>query len=312
MIKHPLRLTLSVVALTFLSATPSFAVNKDMVQLQTQVQALQEAVARLQQSNDKELGRIQQLIEQTSDSVNRMTSTVSDLQKQLQTVQSAQSGKSDQVSGQIQAMNDSIDEIKTRMGGLDKSLRDIQSQQQSISASLQTLTQPPAAAAPTDGTAVPSSPLTSVAPGPLGPPSRSTSTPAAAPVETLYRAAFSDYQSAKNAVATGEFNDVIHFYPNNDLAGNAYFYLGEIDFHEKKYANAVKNFDHVLEQYPDNKKAPAAHLHKGESLIAQNQTSAGERELQALIARFPNSAEATLARNRLAALGVRTTPPRTR
>ena len=62
----------------------AFAVNKDMVQLQTQIQQLQDAVARLQQSNDERMGVMKDLIQQTADSVNRMSSTVDTLHKQMQ------------------------------------------------------------------------------------------------------------------------------------------------------------------------------------------------------------------------------------
>ena len=61
---------------------PAHAVNKDMIQLQTQVQQLQDAVARLQQSNDERMGVLKDLVQQTADSVNKMSVTVNGLQAQ--------------------------------------------------------------------------------------------------------------------------------------------------------------------------------------------------------------------------------------
>jgi TolA-binding protein len=84
-----------------LTAPPAFAVNKDMVQLQTQVQDLQQAVAHLQQSNDERMGVLRDLVQQTADSVNKMSSTVTALQQQMRTQQEASGGKLDQVSGQV-------------------------------------------------------------------------------------------------------------------------------------------------------------------------------------------------------------------
>ena len=55
------------------AASPAFAVNKDMVQLQTQVQQLQDAVAHLQQSNDERMGVLNDLVQQSADSVNKMS-----------------------------------------------------------------------------------------------------------------------------------------------------------------------------------------------------------------------------------------------
>jgi hypothetical protein len=65
------------------AASPLFAANKDMIQLQTQVQQLQDAVARLQQSNDESMGVMKDLVQQTADSVNRMTVSVDALQRGL-------------------------------------------------------------------------------------------------------------------------------------------------------------------------------------------------------------------------------------
>src|SRR5215475_6819324 len=97
-----------------LSAPRAFAVNKDMVQLQTQVQTLQDSVARLQQSNDERMGVLKDLVQQTADAVNKMSVSIGTMQKQIQTQQDAQGAKIDQISGQIQSLNDSLDELKTR------------------------------------------------------------------------------------------------------------------------------------------------------------------------------------------------------
>ena len=68
-------------------ASPAFAVNKDMVQLQTQVQQLQDAVARLQQSNDERMGVMKDLVQQSADAVNKMSTSIDSLQKQMQAQQ---------------------------------------------------------------------------------------------------------------------------------------------------------------------------------------------------------------------------------
>jgi len=66
----------ALLAAVFLCSLPAFAVSKDMVQLQTQIQQLQDAVARLQQSNDERMGVMKDLIQQSADSVNRMSVTL--------------------------------------------------------------------------------------------------------------------------------------------------------------------------------------------------------------------------------------------
>ena len=73
----------------------------------------------------------------------------------------------------------------------------------------------------------------------------------------------SDYNAAEYKLAGGEFQDVIHYYPMDDMAGTAQFYLGEIAYREGKYDEAVKDYNAVLEGFSGNAKAPAAQLHKG-------------------------------------------------
>jgi tol-pal system protein YbgF len=280
-----------------LPAPPAHAVSKEMIQLQTQVQQLQDALQHLQQSNDQQMGVLQHLVEQTADSVNRMSQTLTTLQQQVQTQETQGGGKVDQLSGQIQGVNDSIDELKTRMAKLDKSLQDIQSQLQNVNAQ-------PGGMAPGGMTAQPGQPGQ---PGPaMGQPGAQQ--PQAPPVDQLYQSALRDYTSARYDVASGEFGDVIKFYPQDDLAGNAYFYLGEIAYRKGDYPTAIHNYDAVLEQFSGNPKAPAAQLRKGLAELDSNQRDAGIRDLRALIQRYPQTPEAAQGRSRLNGMGVRITP----
>jgi len=298
---------------------PAFAANKDMVQLQTQVQQLQDAVARLQQSNDERMGVMKDLIQQSADSVNRMSVTINAIQKQVQSQQDAQNGKIDQVSGQIQSLNDSVDEIKARIGSLQKLMQDVQSQQQSMSANMQNVPQTGGSASPTPASSgsetTPFNPPAPIvrrgkpsADGPLAAAPAPSGGSAAPPADELYKTALGDYMSAKYALASSEFGDVIKNYPDNPLAGNAYYYQAEINYRGGRYADAIKAYDSVLEQYSDSNKVPVSHLHKGMALVALNQKDAGVREFRTLIQRFPNSPEAMQARSKLSGMGVTVAP----
>ena len=115
--------------------------SKEMIELETKVQLLLDAVSKLQQSNDERMGVLKDLVQQNSDSVNRMSVTVDNLQKQITAQQTTQGGKIDTVSGQIQSLNDSLDELKARMNRLEKTLNDVSTQQQSIIPVIQNLPQ---------------------------------------------------------------------------------------------------------------------------------------------------------------------------
>ena len=315
--KKSISIALAFSLCAFITALPARAANKEMVQLQTQVQQLQDAVARLQQSNDERMGVLKDLVQQTADSVNKMSVTVDGLQKHSAARQEAETAKLDQVSGQVQSLNDSLDELKARLNAISKALGDVQNQQQSINAKIDNFAQPaaavPAVNPPVTQPDTTTAPATK-APSPTTPAGKKVKPvaegPAAPPVESLYQTAYGDYNAAKYTLAAAEFNDVIKFYPDSNLSGNAYFYLGEMDYRASKFSAAAKNYDKVIEQFPGNNKTAISHLRKGESLIALKQTDAGIRELRSLIQRFPNSPEALQARSKLNGMGVPITPRR--
>lgn len=290
-------------------ALPSYAVNRDMVQLQTQVQQLQDAVARLQQSNDERMGVLKDLVQQTADSVNRMTANMDELQKRVAAQSDASGQKVDQVSTQVQTLADSVDELKARLGRMEKLLQDVQNQQQSMNAKLDGGA---TATSALPATSTPAGAPIEVAPTATKSGGQNATTfeeapqsqaPAAPPIKDLYETAYGDYVGGKYPLASAEFGDVIKFYPDNPLAGNAYFYLGEIALKANKPASAAKNYDRLLEQYPGNPKIPVAHLRKAQALSDMKQTDAAARELRSLIQRFPNSPEAARARTKLSAMG---------
>jgi tol-pal system protein YbgF len=279
-----------------IAAPPARAASKEMIQLQTQVQALQDMLQQMQQSNSEKMGVLQHLVEQTADSVNKMSANMDALAATVKTQNDATAAKVDGVSGQVQSLNDSIDELKARMAGLNKAIQDLQAQSQTIAA------QQPMQSAPGGG-AQPGQSQTGA-----GQPAPQPAAPQAPPVGDLYQSALRDYNSARYDVAGSEFGDVLKYYPQDDLAGNAQFYLGEIAYRQGNYPVAIKAYDATVEQYSGNPKIPAAQLRKGEALIALNQKDAGVRELRSLIQRYPQTPEAQQARSRLNAMGVRITP----
>ena len=296
---HWLRVTTLIAFASLLSMPPAHAVSKEIVELQTQVQQLQDAIAQMKQSNDERLGAIINLVQQNTDNVNKMTATVGQLQQAMAAQNENGGGKIEQISGQLQSLNDSVDELKTRIGRLDTAMQNIQAQLQNTPANV-----------PTGGSALPPSQNPGMAANQSAP---ANNGPAAAmpmqaqtpPLQQTYQSALRDYNSGKYAVASSEFGDVVHYYPQDDLAGNAQFYMGEIAYRQGKYADAVKSYDAVLEQFPGNNKAPAAELRKGESLLAINQKDAGVRELRSLIQRYPMTPEAQEGRSKLNGMGVR-------
>src|SRR4051812_45126937 len=55
------------------TATPALAVSKEIIQLQTQVQQLQDQMAQMKQSFDERMGVLQHLVEQSTDNMNKVS-----------------------------------------------------------------------------------------------------------------------------------------------------------------------------------------------------------------------------------------------
>ena len=236
--RHSRRLAPALLLFAMLTARPAHAVSKDMVQLQTQVQELIDNLARLQQSNDQQAGVLKDLVQQTVDSVNKMSVVVNGMQLKLQNQSDAQGTRNDQISGQVQALNDSLDELKARMGRMEKTLSDLQSQAQTTNAALSNLPGVGGGAAvstprPASTTAAPSGPAPSASSSPVGsalppPPAAGRADAGGPSAGDMYRAAYGDYMAGKYPLASSEFNDLIKAYPDDNLSGNSFFYLGEI------------------------------------------------------------------------------------
>jgi tol-pal system protein YbgF len=258
----------------WLAVTPAWGASKEMIQLQTQVQQLQEQMTAMQRSFDERMGVMKNLVEQDTDAINKVTVALTTLQTTLQKQQGDSGAHVDQLSGQIQSLNDTLDELKARLAKVSKQLEDMQSSQQSLAAqqATQQAQQQAAAQAP--------------------------------PPDVLYNNALRDYNGDKNDLATQEFSDYVKFYPNTDLAGNCYFYLGEIQFRQGNYQQAAQSYDQVMQNFPTGNKTASAQLKKGFALIELGKQDDGVTELRHLIQRYPKSNEALQARERLRKLGV--------
>jgi tol-pal system protein YbgF len=229
------------------------------------------------------------LVDQTTDGVNKLNASVTDLNRSLQQQNTAAGTHTDQVSTQVQALQDSLDELKGRIAKLSKQLDDMQAAQQNLNA------QP----APGANGASPAA----------GPQGAATQAP---PPDVLYNNGLRDYNSGKYDIASQEFNDYLKYYANTDLAGNAQFYLADISYKQGNYEEAIKGYDAVLEQYPGGNKTAAAQLRKGVAEVEMGDRAAGLKDLQMVVNRYPRTIEATEARDRIRKLGTSRKPSPTR
>jgi tol-pal system protein YbgF len=252
--------------------------KSQLIQIQTQLQLMQDNMARMETSFNERMGVMKDLLTQQIDNVNKMGTTVQNLQKTLGQQTTDAGSKVDQISGQVQALHDSVDELKARLAKVSKQLDDMQTSQQNISA--------PVGAQ-------------SVGAGP----GAASNVPQAPPADQLYNDGLRDYNANKNDLASQEFTQYLQAYGNTDLAGNAQFYLGEIAYRQANFSGAVTAYNKVLDQYPGGNKTASAQLKKAYALLELGQRDAGVQELRSLISRYPKSPEALQARDRLTKLG---------
>ena len=158
-----------------------------------------------------------------------------------------------------------------------------------------------ALAAPVDGsgTATSVAPTASADGAPLA-----ANDPAAE--KRAYDEAFMALKDGRYAESARRFQSFISQYPDSDLAGNAYYWLGESYYVTQNYRVALETFDTLLARFPANQKATDALLKTGYCQYELKQWDAAERTLTDVTTRYPETTVARLAQGRLRALRLET------
>jgi tol-pal system protein YbgF len=117
--------------------------------------------------------------------------------------------------------------------------------------------------------------------------------------ETVYYAAYSDYIKKNYPLAIQGFRQFIQMFPQNGLADNSLYWIGECYYSQKMYQEAVNTFTELIDNYSDGDKIPDAILKKGFALIEMGNQSEGISVLKELVSRFPLSEEASLAQQKI-------------
>ena len=303
-----------------LGPAPVGAVAREIVELQTSMNQLIQGQQAIQTQLTQSEAVEKTLIEQSLDSVNKLSGTMNSLQKSVQDLQANSGARLDSMSTQVQGVSDNLQESLARMGKLNQQLTDIQNSIQGIDSKLSTgapapspaASMPPGAsngslpnAAPNAGSAYGTPPT---APGSASSPyvpSASPAGPASLPsADLLYSNGLRDYSGRKYDLATQEFQDYLKYYPTTELASNAEFYLGQIAYSQEQYQQAIDAFSRVIDNYPKSFKLAPAHLLKGLSLVAAGQKASGIRELRLVIHNYPGTDEERRARTKLHDMGL--------
>lgn len=140
------------------------------------------------------------------------------------------------------------------------------------------------------------------------PASVDTAAPAADPAaeKAAYNEAFAALKDGRYAESARRFQGFIDQYPGSELAGNAYYWLGESYYVTQNYKVAQESFETLLQRFPQSQKAPDALLKIGYAQYEQKQWDAAEATLSQVIQTYPDTTSARLAQGRLRALKMET------
>lgn len=117
--------------------------------------------------------------------------------------------------------------------------------------------------------------------------------------QTLYNNAYLDLTRGDYKLALVGFNDFLKYFPENDLAVNAQYWIGECFYAQGLYHIAFDEFQNVIIRYPNGSKVPAALLKMGYSANKMGDKENAKKYLQMVIQKFPHSEEARLAKQQL-------------
>ena len=114
--------------------------------------------------------------------------------------------------------------------------------------------------------------------------------------ENLYQSAFAQLKSENYDAAQKQFEEFLERYPEDNLAGNAQYWLGETYYVRSNYEQAAKTFAAAYKKYPDNAKAPDNILKMGMSLAGMGRTDDACVALGQVESKYAAEAPSVMAR----------------
>jgi tol-pal system protein YbgF len=258
------------------------ATQQDLLQLRTELAQTREAAQRAKADTDSLAAQVERRAREQSAERERQARALTE--------------RLDGLASSLAALTARVDELATRVEALARQVR--------------------AAAAPPAAPARPApAPAPAAPPGPaVAGPTRPTT--GALQPRDVYQAAYIDFSKGSYSLAIAGFREFLRRYPDQDLAGNAQYWIGEAylslargytssgqaDKATESLNQAVLEFRKVLANYPRGEKVSTALWKEALALIELKQPQVAQQRLQYLVDNFPQAEETPLARERLAAL----------
>jgi len=124
--------------------------------------------------------------------------------------------------------------------------------------------------------------------------------PASESAPQLYERALKKIREEQQLAAGRELMETfLKRYPEDALAINAAYWVGETYYAEKAYEKAILQFEDIIQKYGEHPKVASALLKQALAFESSGDTATSKLLLQRVIERFPLSEEATMARKKL-------------
>jgi tol-pal system protein YbgF len=136
-------------------------------------------------------------------------------------------------------------------------------------------------------------------------------TPTGAPVDTsaapgqagkLYQTAMQQYRRGAYGTARSGLQAFLQRYPDNQLAPDAQYYIGETYAQQSQPEKALDAYARVLQLFPNSRRAPAALYKSGLLEVQRGNVQDARTYFSRVVRGYPDSDEAGLARQQLAKL----------
>ena len=209
-----------------------------------------------------------------------------------------------QLRGEIERLGYEIEQLKRKQRDIYLDIDQRISTLRSEPASTAAPTTPPATAdqtarvpAPVAPSAAPA-PVTDLTPEPAAPVDR-------AQIQAEYQAAYAllSPQQRRYAESAKAFEVFLEKYPQDELAANAQYWLGEAHYVSQQNAAALAAFEKVMSDHPKSTKAPGALFKIGRLHQAAGKQADARGAYERVLKDYPNSPAAGLARQRLKQFG---------
>jgi tol-pal system protein YbgF len=115
----------------------------------------------------------------------------------------------------------------------------------------------------------------------------------------VYESAYQKLLARKFSESLQEFKQFLTWYPDDNLADNAQYWIGELLYVQKQFPDALQAFNTVLVRWPSSTKVPGCLLKIGFAFYELGDMKNARTSLTRLVTDFPSSNAVSLANQRL-------------